>query len=335
MARLLPYVLLAGFAARASAVDADASDESDELCLLQVQLGLNRSRPAVNRSRPVVNFRTNLSMTQSELDQLRAYSALAGNRTATGCDEVNVLTLAHMASAVYALHGSSWIPDSELGHIHGDHFFLHAVRTQPEYQFGGEFIPAFAVFLRLSPCLQAVIALKGTSPSSLTDIRADFAHVVSGIHPSAALADVVTWKNNYVNGGFTVLVTGHSLGGYMGEVLSTTENLPGLVFCAPGPHGPIQNHNGPHLHPKFRNLNAQHDVLGNILPGTYTHAQWSAFMADNSNHGITQAIDFLERCDYSHIHNGNLWDHCSPSAHGYYLYRTGRSWSVWNPWNWR
>jgi len=93
-----------------------------------------------------------------------------------------------------------------------------------------------------------------------------------------------------------VFVTGHSLGGYLGEIISTRYSVPGVVFCAPGPdsvHG-LTKHNGVNLHARFQNINADTDPAGNINPGFYLHAQWSVFVSDLHAHGIDNMIEALQ-----------------------------------------
>lgn len=53
------------------------------------------------------------------------------------------------------------------------------------------------------------------------------------------------------------LITGHSLGGY----LATSNNYPGIGFCAPGTDGPIVKLDGS-LVKGFHNINFENDFAG-------------------------------------------------------------------------
>ncbi|CAE7565769.1 unnamed protein product, partial [Symbiodinium pilosum] len=63
----------------------------------------------------------------------------------------------------------------------------------------------------------------------------------------------------YHEQGCDVMVTGHSLGGYLAEVVATSLGLAGAGFCAPGPGF----HNGEGDGRGFVTINHEADVIGN------------------------------------------------------------------------
>lgn len=65
----------------------------------------------------------------------------------------------------------------------------------------------------------------------------------------------------YQRQGCDVMVTGHSLGGYLAEIVATTLGLNGAAFCAQGP----RFHNGPKagVLPGFHTINHDADSVGN------------------------------------------------------------------------
>ena len=118
-----------------------------------------------------------------------------------------------------------------------------------------------------------------------------------------------------------VMITGHSLGGYAAEIISTTLNIAGAGFQAPGPNTIVgTKHNGPHKHAGFRCINAFHDPIGNLLPGTFTHLQWTVYARSTvmslppASHKITNMIHFLEGCT-SKITNYNVYEY---TTHGFF-----------------
>jgi len=74
----------------------------------------------------------------------------------------------------------------------------------------------------------------------------------------------------YQGQGCDVLITGHSLGGYLAEVIATTLGLNGAGFCAPGPG----HHNG---------------QLAGTLSGFVTVNHDADDYVGNHNHGLHQA----------------------------------------------
>lgn len=233
------------------------------------------------------------------------------------CNAVKLVPLAEMSSEVYQLHDKHYTElnaDPKFDRIRDEGFTVDDAEQQPPFRVGGVFLPAYAVYTRTSQCKQAVLAIKGTSKTSATDLKADLYSVVRGRFPEAGVTMLKRVVEKYQNLGYTVLVTGHSLGGYMGEILSTKYNLPGAVFCAPGPGW----HDGPFANPDFQNINAENDVLGNLLPGMYKHKQWSVYVRGNAQHSLTTMIQFLkDRAD--DLTNANVLTGCSSGRNGYYL----------------
>ena len=76
----------------------------------------------------------------------------------------------------------------------------------------------------------------------------------------------------------TVLVAGHSLGGYgyLGEIDSATRKyISGCFFLAPGPNSLF--HTGKYENLHFHSIGAEHDLIGNV-PWLLHHKQWSIYM---------------------------------------------------------
>merc|ERR1719197_1468393 len=71
--------------------------------------------------------------------------------------------------------------------------------------------------------------------------------------------------NKLQQAGNHVMVTGHSLGGYLAEVVATTFKLGGAGFNAPGPG----EHNGATEWPWFCTINHEGDNIGNVMPRSH------------------------------------------------------------------
>merc|ERR1712087_214869 len=95
-------------------------------------------------------------------------------------------------------------------------------------------------------------------------------------------------------GGRRVMVTGHSQAGYMAEVLATSCGISGVGFCAPG-SGWHQGSKGGEKS-GFRNVNFEHDRLGNVLAGVFEHAQWSVYVQDpgRETHDIATMVKCMK-----------------------------------------
>eukprot|EP00435_Cladocopium_sp_Y103_P069706 s151_g33.t2 len=103
----------------------------------------------------------------------------------------------------------------------------------------------------------AVLAIRGTK--DIHDTRRDVKSVVMGHYPGAFVITAAEIVRMYQQQGCKVMVTGHSLGGYLAEVVATTLGLCGAAFCAPGPG----EHNGLQLDSDFVVINHEADSIGN------------------------------------------------------------------------
>ena len=116
------------------------------------------------------------------------------------------------------------------------------------------------------------------------------------------------------------MVTGHSLGGYLAEVVSTTFCISGLGWAAPGPGW----HNGPFAKIgdalDFQNINFEHDVLGNGRAGAWTHFKWSIYIQDYT--GPHHSSELLVKS----MHQRQQWtnrknvQYCTKGRLGWYSY---------------
>merc|ERR1712217_224434 len=234
------------------------------------------------------------------------------------CDAVPVVLLAQMSAAVYDLHKSEKIDQKKFPELAHSGFKIpeNQSKQQDCYYPGKDFDPAWAVWVRGK---QAVLAIKGTDPGSVTDVAADARSIVGGLLPVHATRVLLQKVREFRAQGYTVLVTGHSLGGYIGEIVSTHGNVPGCVFCAPGPNSPINTHTGEHENPNFHNINAAHDPFGNVAPGYFSHKQWSIYIEGLWHHGIGEMIEELKKRG-NDVTNANVVSkHCTSSWNGYWL----------------
>jgi len=245
------------------------------------------------------------------------YLQLSLNVQEKNCNAVKLVPLAQMARIVYELHANTQI-SSTAPEITSEGFSVAEQKQQPDFAVGRPFKPAYAVWKRDSPCKQAVLAIKGTDLGSLTDVTTDLQSIVGGVSPDEAKQYLGAVVDKYKGQGYTVLVTGHSLGGYMGEIMSTTKNIPGAVFDAPGPDGPISSHNGPNMNADFHNLNGEHEPIGNLAPGVFVHKQWSIYVVGLNSHGIQNMVDKLKQKAPDNT-NVNIMDKVSEGKLGYYL----------------
>eukprot|EP00434_Breviolum_minutum_P009024 symbB.v1.2.007947.t1/scaffold493.1/size196183/9 len=103
----------------------------------------------------------------------------------------------------------------------------------------------------------AVLAIRGTQ--DVHDTRRDWNSVVLGHYPGAFVLTAAEIVRMYQQQGCEVMVTGHSLGGYLAEVVATSLGLCGAAFGAPGPG----DHKGEYLETDFVVINHEADSIGN------------------------------------------------------------------------
>lgn len=182
----------------------------------------------------------------------------------------------------------------------------------------------------------AVLTYKGMDTSDSEDKDIVVFKTFLGAEPLEQLKDAVRLVKKYQGKGYNVMVTGHSLGGYMAEIVATRLQISGVGYCAPGTHtiNPLSYDHGGDAHDGFQNINFENDKLGNLMPGIYTHAQWSVFVTESSDvheHGITAMTEAME-CrsgdDWEILKtypykegiwtNLNVVSKCTSGVHGYY-----------------
>jgi len=183
------------------------------------------------------------------------------------------------------------------------------------------FTPAFCVYLRRVD-KQAVLAVKGTTPTSASDLAADIQSVAGGTIPEHAMSVLGNVIENLQQDGYKVLVTGHSLGGYIAEILATTHNLPGMVFQAPGPDSWYNPHNGPYSPSDFNIVNAQQDPFGNLKYTVFYHKKDPVYMDGlrgmrGQGHSVAKMCKRFEPWSMIDITNKNVMSK-KREQHGYY-----------------
>lgn len=160
-----------------------------------------------------------------------------------------------------------------------------------------------------------VLVIKGTSTAS--DGTVDMGLLFGGSF-SALICPTLDLANSLASEYNCTLVTGHSLGGYVAEILGTRRGMSGASFCGPGVNGPINSFGG-HAHSGFQNIQFEHDLCGNWSAGVYTHVQWSVYIKcidDAYTHGITYMCDFFR--NKKHLTNTNVVAASESYPTGYY-----------------
>lgn len=237
--------------------------------------------------------------------------------------ECPLVVLAQMAHNVYDLHEHSRIqdptrmsPEHQVYDLDRDGWDVAMAKQQPDYS-GYPAAIAYAVYVRERSRL-AVLALKGTSPGSATDIHHDLQSIIAGVPPAPPLVELARVVKDFQEDGWKVMVTGHSLGGYMAEVVATTCGISGVGFCAPGSGWHKGNKGGEGS--GFQNVNFEHDAAGNVMPGMFEHVQWSVYVQDLS--GYHHGMGLMLKCMANRRRNGwtnqNVVSRCQGCATGYY-----------------
>lgn len=224
--------------------------------------------------------------------------------------EVPLMILMQMANDVYQLGDH---PEIQTAPPEG--WIISYQEQQPDWGTTVYKEVALAIYERGN---QAVLVFKGTSlDSSLTDIAMDLQDIIGGNPPVGPILLAGQLIKDLQQKGFTVLVTGHSLGGYISEVIATTFGLAGAGFCVPGPGW----HNGfkGGAASGYRNVNFVHDVAGNVLAGIFLHAQWSVYVQDwdGYQHMPDKMLKSM-KARGSEWTNQNVACKCSSSSTGFY-----------------
>lgn len=271
-----------------------------------------------------------IASAQSFEDYVEGLPGSAGV-TADTNRECSLIELSWMAAAMYALQDYDSIQAGcdDLGSEDGfycDHFqgkgWVSAEELpQSTYDVTADTVLAMAVFTNTEKKL-AVLSIKGTSPTSTSDQEIALASVIMGSDPLDTLKKAAELVAKYQDQDWNVMVTGHSMGGYMAEVVATRLQISGVGFCAPGSHtvNPLANNHGGAAHAGFQNVNYEHDPLGNMGPGVYTHPQWSVFVEDHSplpEHRVTKMVAAMTARGFDWT-NLNVVSKCYSGLHGYY-----------------
>jgi hypothetical protein len=161
-----------------------------------------------------------------------------------------------------------------------------------------------------------VLAIKGTDPTSFNDGVQDISMVLGGVGSIAVVQPTLNIARNLVEKFGVNMVTGHSLGGYITEIVATNGCLPGIAFCAPGSNGPIVKLGG-NVVKGFHNVNFENDVLGNVMAGVYQHVQWSVYVkCEGYTHGISYMVEEFK--GKQHITNANVEARSTSYPTGWY-----------------
>lgn len=229
--------------------------------------------------------------------------------------ELGLAELAMMAAAAYDLHDNETVREEneQYAKLMALGWRVDYVERQPKYKAGA--YPeklAMAVFVKGD---MAVLSLKGTTKTAASDIHLDVASIITGRPPCSPLEEAAVEVKKYQGQNKRVMVTGHSLGGYMAEIVATNLQISGVGFCAPG-----SGWHGGTKHRGFQNVNFKHDPAGNILAGIYQHPQWSVYVADTRRpcHSMAYMVKCMENPQRQGWTNQNLVSMCSSGSMGYY-----------------
>ena len=233
----------------------------------------------------------------------------------SACNPVLCSIHVFRASAAYDLHVADTVRDTQKDNAKLIEKGWHVdwAVQQPDYAVEYPEKLAMAVFVKGEI---AVLALKGTNPAAMSDVHLDFSSIVGGVPPCGPLLLAAAKVKEYQANGKSVMVTGHSLGGYMAEVVATNCQISGVGFCAPG-----SGWHAGKAHSGFQNVNFLHDVAGNVGAGVFDHPQWSVYVED-SGRWPTHSIDYMVLCmeneGRSSFTNQNVVAKCRSRLMGYY-----------------
>merc|ERR1719401_130141 len=119
----------------------------------------------------------------------------------------------------------------------------------------------------------AVIVIRGTTINDSSVMR-DVKSVIGNSYPGDFMLEVLDLVKKLQEEGQHVMVTGHSLGGYLAEIVATTFKLGGAGFNAPGPG----EHNNMSDWPWFCTINHEGDNIGNVM--SRSHQSTPVFIED-------------------------------------------------------
>ena len=206
------------------------------------------------------------------------------------------------SKAVYDLHDNKRIRRANLKELKTEGWDVLEEKVQGDYAFWkSPDALAMAVFVNEKRKVK-VLALKGTSElKNASDLHMNVASILGPHYPAQPVLNAAAMVKEHQKGGYKVMVTGHSLGGYMAEVVATTLDISGVGFCAPGSgwHAGEFGFGVKGSHKIFQNVNFEHDFLGNVAAGIYEHSQWSFYVpAENTfrfGHGMSLMEETLAK----------------------------------------
>jgi len=141
----------------------------------------------------------------------------------------------------------------------------------------------------------AVIAIRGTCSENYS-LLLDLYSIVGSSYPGEMIIGINDLVKEEQRAGNQVMVTGHSLGGYLAEIAATEFHLGGAGFMAPGPG----EHNGPHdVKRWYCTINHEGDNIGNTLMPS-AHQGEPVYIEDGgvvhrSCHKIMDMVTYMKR----------------------------------------
>jgi hypothetical protein len=160
-----------------------------------------------------------------------------------------------------------------------------------------------------------ILAIKGTSIDNVSDLENVLGIAVGGDRGRRSAELHLQIARNLIETYGVTMITGHSLGGYMAEIIATTEALQGIAFCAPGTMSPLCRLGGSTVR-GFHNINYEDDVLGNYLRGVLYHVQTPIYVMGN-HHRIRNMVQyFRHRREYTNL---NVQALCEFRLNAYYF----------------
>jgi pimeloyl-ACP methyl ester carboxylesterase len=173
------------------------------------------------------------------------------------------------------------------------------------------YVPTFCMFEH-TQASKLVFVIPGVS--SEWDKSVTYKTAIGGAFPTRFMSWTANQLSNCWKLKHGCLVVGHSLGGYLAEVVATHLRMPGVAFAAPGPDGLLTGHSGTARcgfapHPWFRVVNYWKDPVGNLMWPRNSHAVQPAFLEGLEGHYIDDLLARFEKAPYlKSLTNQNLID---------------------------
>jgi len=201
--------------------------------------------------------------------------------------EVPIWQLAELAHAIYQ------DPPANTEHFRCDLPYVRDPEEEVEAKMG--------VYLRRrtpgeNACRDlAVLVIRGSKDNY--DWCRNYQSIIGYGYPSAIVSAAAEIVAMYQGQGCDIVVTGHSLGGYLAEVIATTLGLCGVAFCAPGPG----SHNGPMAGslPGFHTINHESDHVGNhrheLHQAAPIYVKDGGVLALVTSHSMARMVGFMQK----------------------------------------